>query len=167
MSVYTTLEMARENRLRLSSELTSAVGKALLKQESVSPSAQKAAQSAAALRTAVPVASTTTNRQVTSLPNYSIYKQCYISKLHFSLDTKAFFGSLVDSATVFYDGGPLILENSEFINCEFVFSQTLQAQALLLLLTERNDPDFSYQPNLILSGFPEGEQLIKDFHRHH
>jgi hypothetical protein len=164
-SVANALDVARQDRILVSASAVSAVGTKLQNAEYYSDYLHRAAQSAAATQSTLHGAAGKGNRSVVDrLPNYSVYEQCYIPKMQLSLDTKAFFGSYIENSVVSYSGGPVILENSEFRNCEFIFSESRQAIDLLLLLTQRNDPDFLYEPDEIMLHFPN-TQLIEKYRR--
>jgi hypothetical protein len=153
------LNYARRNRVPIAATAVSTVGSKLLRSGTYSESLHKAVEAAAATQSTLHGSYKKEDaRAIRTLPEHSVFDQNYLLGIIFSLDTKAFLSTRIENCVVHYGGGPVILKNTEFVNCEFNFSASPQAKDLLLLLTQRNDPDFTYKPNEIVGNFSNSRQ---------
>ena len=124
--------------------------------ENLTGSAQNAAELAASVRSGL--------TQGSHLPSlslgigtglYNTYTECLLREEQLKLDTNAYIRSYVVDCAVAYEGGPVYLKDTVFIRCTFKFSTSPEARALLLLLTQRSDPHFSYKAEEIRKDLPQ------------
>jgi hypothetical protein len=160
-AVARVLEFARSNAIPVAPSAVAAVGSNLQRlttKKDESPEvvglAHRAAESAASLQSELLRQPANAKLQpVANLPVYSVFDRCYIHGIRFELDTRAFLDSYIEDCTIRYGGGPVFLKNTVFVRCNFEFSGSPEARELLLLFTQRNDPNFSYRANEIFRSF--------------
>jgi len=166
-AVASTLDFARKNAIPVAPSTVAAVGSQLgrlltnKEQPGLLNLAHRAAESAASLQSNLVTQPLNTRlRTVSNFPPHALFDRSYIHELKFELDTNAFLDSYIENCTVYYRGGPTVLNNTAFIRCDFQFSESPAARDLLLLFTQKNDPNFSYRADEVTPLAPEDRKRL-------
>jgi hypothetical protein len=151
-TVENVLDFARKNRIPVPQDITHSVGSNLLqiatgRTPQLAMSAHQALEIAASLRSYIDPRAKTIERQSILITNveYSVFNQSILEGFRIKLDTNQYIDSVLKNCTVIYNGGPVVLQNTGFTDCDFEFSDVPAARQLLVLFTQRSDPDFSFK----------------------